>query len=309
MLGIVSASGAGINAGSCGVSMARHWSGAGTPVLLIDADPAGPPLAHRYGAAVRTEYSPETRGLPSLIAAREPLTLKSMAEHCYSLDGDGDGGSQWALFGPSHPGGARYAAQWLAERFGDLMQIDRQRSVIVASSLDADEDAQIPLLKSVPILVVLAPMRTRYDAEQLRFLCHSYGLFDEVEGSPPQKRMLIIEGQPGGIGDNEAMGITKLYVGGRLPLIEDEKLLRSQASRKDKTAMREFDKMFDFLLQVAGQEAHPATGADAATEPALPGTAAVAPTGAASAAATALANEALKPRGRRLRLAPSDRQA
>lgn len=298
MLGIVSPAGAHINAGSFGVALARRWSSADTPVLLIDADPVGPRLAHRYGTAVRTEYTPESRGLPSLIAAREPLTLQSMADHCYSLDGAG--GTQWALFGPSHPGGARYAVQWLAERIGDLTQIDRQRSVIVTSSLKAGEDAQIPLLKQLPILVVLAPMRTRNDAEELRFLCHSFGLLDDVEGSPPQKRMLIIEGEPGEIGDNEAMGITRLYVGGRLPLIEDEKLLRSHGSRKDRAAMQEFDKMFAFLMQLAGHEAHLADSATATDhdEPFEPGAAATGTSG----------KDTRTGRGRRLRPVPTEGQ-
>ena len=256
MLGIVSANGARLNAASVGVSLAGRWSEAGRRVLFIDVDPARPPLAERYGAAVRVDYAPETRGLPSLIAAREPLTLKSVAQHCYSLD-DAEG-LRWALFAPSHPGGTRYAAQWLAERAGELAEINRQRSIVVSTSLQSGEVAQIPLLKALPILVIVAPVRDRDEAAALRLLCDGLGLLDDRPGDPPQQRILIIEGESTDVGDNEVMGLTRLYVEGRLPFIEDEKLLRGQGSRKDRAFMREFDRISDELMQRSGQKVEPA---------------------------------------------------
>ena len=253
MLGIVSANGARLSAGSMGLALARRWSETGERALLIDVDTATPPLAERFGAATRAEYSPETRGIPSLIAAREPLTLKSLAEHCYSLDSKE--GSRWALFGPSHPGGARYAAQWLAERSNELAEIDRQRSIIVTTSLQPGEESQIPLLKALPNLVFLAPVRTRAEAQALRSLCHDAGLLDEdTNGAATQKQVLFIEGESRGLGDNEAMGITGIYVEGRLPLIDDDKLLRLQGSRKDKAFMREFDHIAGYLMQLSGRD-------------------------------------------------------
>lgn len=254
MLGIVSANGSRLNAGSVGLSVAQRWSEAGQRVLFIDIDTAQPPLAERYGSAVRAEYSPEKRGLPSLIAAREPLNLKLLANHCYSLDADE--GSRWALFAPSHPAGAGYAAQWLAKHFGELMEIDRERSVIVAASLKAGDTAPINLLRAMPVLAFLAPASTEAEAEALRHLCESSWLTDEDRGTATQKRILIIEGEAEGgaegLGDNQVMGISRLFVEGRLPFVEDEKLLRMQPSRKDREFIREFDKITERLMRVSG---------------------------------------------------------
>ena len=255
MLGIVAANGAHISAGSMGLALARRWTESGQRVLLIDVDTAAPSLAERFGAAVRAEYSPETRGLPSLIAAREPLTLKSLADHCYSLESKD--GSRWALFGPSHPGGARHAAQWLAERSNELAEIDRERSIIVTLSLSAGEQPQSELLKALPKLVFLAPVGNREEAQMLRSLCHNAGLLEDDNGAAAQKRVLFIEGESAEVGDNEAMGITGIYVEGRLPTIEDDKLLRLQGSRKDKTFMREFDHISGYLMQLSGQDVGP----------------------------------------------------
>lgn len=265
MLGIVAANGARTSAGSLGLALARRWSELDQRVLLIDVDTTRPPLAERFGAAVRAEYNSEARGLPSLIAARDPLTLKTMAEHCYSLDSKD--GSRWALFGPSHPGGARYAAQWLAERSSELAEIDRERSIIVTMSLRPGEEAQSQLLKSLSKLVFLAPVRSREEAQALRSLCQGAGLFDD-DGASAQKRVLFIEGESAGVGDNEAMGITGIYVEGHLPTIEDDKLLRLQGSRKDKFFMREFDHIAGYLMQLSSQAAGAAREPSQLTMPA-----------------------------------------
>ena len=86
MLAILAAEDARLDAGSVGLALARRWSNHGEPVLLVDADTTGSRLAERFGAARRAEYSPALRGMASLIVAREPLNLKSLADHCYSLD-------------------------------------------------------------------------------------------------------------------------------------------------------------------------------------------------------------------------------
>ena len=266
MLGIVSANGARLSAGSMGLALGQRWSESGERVLLIDVDTATPALAERFGAATRAEYSPETRGLPSLIAAREPLTLKSLAEHCYSLDSKE--GSRWALFGPSHPGGARYASQWLAERSNELAEIDRQRNIIVTTSLQSGDESQNLLFKALPTIVVIAPVRSRNEAMALRSLCQEAGLLHDNNGGNGQKQVLFIEGESTGIGDNEAMGLTGIYVEGRLPLIDDDKLLRLQGSRKDKAFMREFDHISGYLLQLSGRDVELGRGASPSDSPA-----------------------------------------
>lgn len=258
MLGVVSAAGSRLDAGSVALSIARLWAGDSRHLLFIDASVAGVPLAERFGAAVRAEYKPESRGLPSLIAAREPLTFKLMAEHCYSLDTEK--GSLWALFGPSHPEGRRYAARWLSERTSELLEIGRQRTVVIASSLQFDDDAQIPLLRALPALAFLAPVGSREQAKELRSLTDAAGLSETSRNGSPQQRALIIDRESSAIGDNEAMGITKLYLEGKLPAIADERLLRFQRSRKERAFISELERVSKRLLSSSSLDEGQAPG-------------------------------------------------
>ena len=256
MLGVVSTKGARLDAGSVGLSMARLWAAAGRHVLFIDAATVGEPLAGRAGAARRAEYRPEISGLPSLIAARKPLTLSLMAEHCFSLDTEK--GSLWAMFGPSHPEGRRFSARWLGERVSELTEIDRQRTIILASSLQSSDDAQVPLLRALPALAYLAPAGSRSEASLLRSLCDACGLLEVNHNGSPQQRALVIDGDSAAIGDNEAMGITKLYLEGRLPQIADERLLRLQRGRKEREFIAEFEKVSERLWQLSKLDESPA---------------------------------------------------
>ena len=256
MLGVVSAKGARLDAGSVGLSMARLWAAAGQHVLFIDAATVGEPLAGRVGATIRAEYRPEICGLPSLIAARKPLTLSLMAEHCFSLDTEK--GSLWAMFGPSHPEGRRFAARWLEERVSELTEIDRQRTIILASSLQSSDDAQVPLLKALPALAYLAPAGSRSEASSLRSLCDACGLLEMNHDGSQQQRALVIDGDSAAIGDNEAMGITKLYLEGRLPQIADERLLRLQRGRKEREFIQEFERVSERLWKLSSLDEGPA---------------------------------------------------
>lgn len=243
MLGIVSAQGAGLDAGSVGLLMARRWSAAGRPTLLVDADTTGSALAGRLGSATRAEYSPAERGLPSLIAADEPLTLESMADHCYSLDGAR--GLRWALFAPGHPDGAKHAVRWLSERAGELAEIDRQRSVVIACTPADGGDDLLALLKVMPALALLAPARTREDAEALRLWCEGSGLLvDSPGGAAPPRACVAIVG-PTALEDEEIEAIAKLPVAGRLPEIADKKLLKNPRGRRGRALMRELDRVFE----------------------------------------------------------------
>ena len=256
MLGVVSVKGARLDSGSVGLSMARLWAADGRHLLFIDAATVGEPLAGRVGAAMRAEYRPEISGLPSLIAARKPLTLSLMAEHCFSFDTEK--GSLWALFGPSHPEGRRFSARWLEERVSELTEIDRQRTVILASSLQSSDDAQVPLLKALPALAYLAPAGSREEANSLRSLCDASGLLEMNHGGSQQQRALVIDGDSAAIGDNEAMGITKLYLEGRLPQITDERLLRLQRGRKEREFIAEFEKVSERLWKLSNLDEGPA---------------------------------------------------
>ncbi len=249
MLGVVSAEGSCLDAGSVGLSMARLWAGVGRHVLFIDATTVGEPLAERAGAAMRSEYRPEIRGLPSLITARKPLNLSLTAEHCFSL-GTGTG-SLWALFGPNHPEGRQIATRWLEERVSDLAEINRQRTIVLASSLKSPDDAQAPLLKALPALAFLAPANSREELNSLRSLCDACGLLAMSPDSSSQQRALVIVGDSAAVGDNEAMGITKLYLEGRLPQITDERLLRMQRGRKGREFFRRFDRVSERLWRLS----------------------------------------------------------
>ena len=253
MLGIVSANGAHLNAGSVGLALAQRWGQAGQRVLFIDANTSGPSLAERFGSAVHAEYSPVERGLPSLIAAREPLTLKLVAEHSYSLDGAV--GSRWALFAPAHPVGAKRAVGWLSDRVNELKEIDRERTVVIGTSLQGCDESLMPLLRAMSVLVILATASTREEAEALRHEWEGSGLLDEAQGDSRQQRVLIINGDSTALGDNEVMGLSGLYVVGRVPTIDDDKLLRLQVSRKDRAFMRELDKVSDELLRLSRLDA------------------------------------------------------
>ncbi len=257
MLGVVSAKNARLDAGSVGLAMARLWAAAGRHVLFIDAATVGEPLAGRVGAVMRAEYRPEICGLPSLIAARKPLTLSLMAEHCFSLDTEK--GSLWALFGPDHPEGRRFSAGWLEERVSELTEIDRERTIILASSLQSSDDAQVSLLKALPALAFLAPAGSREEASSLRSLCDASGLLAmDQSGSPQQQRALVIDGDSAAIGDNEAMDITKLYLEGRVPQIADERLLRLQRGRKEREFIEEFEKVSERLWELSNLDENPA---------------------------------------------------
>ena len=246
MLGIVSAPGAGLDAGSVGLLMARRWSAAGQETILIDAGTADGALARRLGSAMQSEYLPAERGLPSLIAAREPLTLKLMADHCYSLDGAA--GLRWVLFAPGHPDGAKHAVRWLSERASELMAIDRERSIVISCSLGDDEDDLLPLLKVMPRLLLLAPARTGEDAEALQLWCERRGLLDDSHsGAAPQHVYVAIVG-PTALQDDEIEAIARLPVAGHLPEVDDKKLLQMSRRRRDQALMREFDQVFELCL-------------------------------------------------------------
>ena len=235
MLAVVAADGARLDVGSVGLALARRWSDSGEQVLFVDGDTSGSRLAERFGEAVRAEYSPAVRGLPSLIVAREPLTLRLLADHCYSLDTSG--GSLWALFAPLHPAGAQYGARWLAERADDLTAVDRERSVIVAASLHGGAGSLEPLLRAAPVAVVLAPVETVDAAKELWTLCRDAGLMGFSRGH----RLLIVDGSSP-LDDDEIHAESGLRVAGRLPVLDDDKILRLQGGRRERGFFAVLDK-------------------------------------------------------------------
>ena len=236
MLALLAAEGTLLDAGSVGLALSRRWSDAGDPVLFVDADISGSRLAERFGEAVRAEYSPAVRGMASLIVAREQLTLRLLANHCYSLDTSG--GSLWALFAPYHPAGAQHAARWLGEHADDLMAVDRERSVVVSASLRNAADSLEPLLGAVPVVVVMAAVESADAAKGLWSLCRDAGLMRFARGH----RLLIVEGSSP-LGDDEIHAESGLRVAGRLPVLDDDKILRLQGGRRERAFAAVLDKI------------------------------------------------------------------
>ena len=242
MLAVLAADGARLDAGSVGLGMARRWCDAGESVLFVDADVSGSRLAQRLSAAERAEYSPAARGLPSLVVAREPLTLKSLAAHCYSLHD----GALWALFAPFHPAGGQHTAAWLASRVGDLQALDRQRTVVLSSSLRSGGSLLGPLLEAAAVVVVLAPVESLEQAKALWTSCRDAGLMDfERRG-----RVLVVEGGSP-LDDDEIGAEAGMHVAGRLPLVEDERVLRLQGGRRDRVFARRLDKIAGRVLALS----------------------------------------------------------
>ena len=236
MLALLAAEGTRLDAGSVGLGLSRRWSDGGDPVLFVDADTSGSRLAERFGEAVRAEHSPAVRGMASLIVAREPLTLRLLADHCYSLDTSR--GSLWALFAPYHPAGAQYAARWLGEHAEDLMAVDRERSVVVSASLRSAADSLEPLLGAVPVVVVLAAVESADAAKALWTLCRDAGLMSFAR----RHRLLIVEGSSP-LGDDEIHAESGLRVAGRLPVLDDDKILRLQGGRRERAFASVLDKI------------------------------------------------------------------
>ena len=245
MLALLAVDGGHLGAGAVGLALARRWSDCGERVLFVDADTSGSRLAERLGTVERAEYSPATRGLPSLVTARRPLTLESVAPHCYSM---GEG-ALWTLFGPYHPDGGGHAAGWLAGQVGELEDIDRERTVVVASSIRPGGTTLDPLLRVAHVVAVLAPVETREHAKRLWEMLRDAGLL----GFERAHRALIVEGDSA-LDDDELRAEAGMHVAGKLPVVDDDRVLRLQNGRRDRTFSRQLDSIAARLLALSAQE-------------------------------------------------------
>ena len=227
MLALIGAGRTRLDPGSVGLALARRWAAAGDGVLFIDGDTTGSRLAERLGAAEASDFSPAARGMPTLIVARQQLTLRLIADHCYSLEGSDS--SLWALFAPFSPDGGKLAARWLADHSGDIKMIDRERSIILSSRLAAANEHLTPLLNDAQVVVVLASIRSTNDARRLRTSSQQAGLmrFERTH------RLLILEGACP-LSEDEIHLESGFRVAGRLPLLEDERVLRTQGGRRER---------------------------------------------------------------------------
>lgn len=250
MLAVVAPAGARLDPGSVALCVARRLCEAGERALFVDADPAGTRLAERFSQATLAHYSPAERGMASLIVARKPLTLKLAASHCYSLDD----GSLWALFAPLHPDGALHSARWLAERADEVEALDRERRVVLSSSL-RDADLLAPLARRAAVLLVLAPAGSAEQAGALPSLCRAAGFPEPEPDRGPG--LLVVEGESP-LDDDEILSETGLEVAGRLPVTADDKVLRLGGGRRERVFARELDRVAGRVLALSRPD--PAAG-------------------------------------------------
>ena len=286
MLAVVTASRSSLMAGSVGFLLAGRLGGEGAPVALIDADTVGAALHERLGESVRRTFSPAERGLPSLIASREELTLQLLADHSYSIDtaasgaswsirlgqssrrtlSPADGGPAprgaavplWVLFGPQSREGGRLAVQWLAEHFGALARIDSVRRVVVSVALTATDTAMAALLGRIPAAVVISPVETGESLRGLRAELGAAGLLDGGPAAVPGERRpvgLVVEGETS-VAHDVISAELGLDVVGSLPATEDYRVLRAARSRRLSSSG---ERLMRFARQAVGPDA--ATGA------------------------------------------------
>ncbi len=286
MLAVVTASRSSLMAGSVGFLLAGRLGGEGAPVALIDADTVGAALHERLGESVRRTFSPAERGLPSLIASREELTLQLLADHSYSIDtaasgaswsirlgqssrrtpSPADGGPAargaavplWVLFGPQSREGGRLAVQWLAEHFGALARIDSVRRVVVSVALTATDTAMAALLGRIPAAVVISPVETGESLRGLRAELGAAGLLDGGPAAVPGERRpvgLVVEGETS-VAHDVISSELGLDVVGSLPATEDYRVLRAARSRRLSSSG---ERLMRFARQAVGPDA--ATGA------------------------------------------------
>ncbi len=196
-------------------------------MAVIDADTTGPAFYERLGECGLGVYAPERRGLPSLMASRSRLTVGSLAEHSYEL-GRGRG-SLWVLFGPRHVDGGGLAAGWLAERVGDLVQIDSERAVVVAASLLGSDARLSRLLARMPAAVVIAPVASAEALDRLRDEMHDAGLVVGRTGAGGSVGLVVEGDSP--LSGGEIAETLGLAVAGRLRVRPDASVLRASGRR------------------------------------------------------------------------------
>ena len=129
---------------------------------------------------------------------------------------------------------------------GDLQALDRERTVVLTSSLQSGGSLLGPLLGAAVVVVVLAPVGSLEQAKALWTSCRDAGLMDfERRG-----RVLVVEGDSP-LGDDEIGAEAGMHVAGRLPLVEDERVLRLQGGRRDRVLARRLDKISERVLALS----------------------------------------------------------
>lgn len=245
-----------LDTGAFAVGVARSWARAGRDVLVIDADAHGTGLAGRIGAATRAGVPPAQRGLPSLIAARTPLSEHSVLAHCWALQAGGRG-SVLLLGAPGHPAGARRSAVWLAERAEAVAGLGGRWAVIV-SMPGSRTESYAALLRAATLQVTLSPAAGTAPPGGLRALLSAFWLrFD------PDPVTLVCANAGDTESPRPASAAAGLPVVGRLGPVSEAALLGGRARRRDRAALGALDaasdRLHDLVELSAGLSQHTAS--------------------------------------------------
>lgn len=242
------------DSGSVAVAVARRWAAHGRDVLLVDADASGPALARRLGEATRAGFSPAQRGVPSLIAARRPLSAAVLGEHCWRLATAGDdAGAVRLLLGPTSTAGAQAAATWLAHHADGLLAANAGRHTIVSMRVPLLEGLEA-FLGAASAVVLLAPADTEERLEALRAVSTTLGKA-ALRCSP----CVVIDG-PAVRSYDQIGAVTGLHVAGRLDAAPQRALLGSRTRRRDATAAQALDELAARITFLAADAAPARTG-------------------------------------------------
>ena len=108
----------------------------------------------------------------------------------------------------------------------------------MSASLRNVADSLEPLLQAVPVVVVLAAVESADAAKGLWSLCRDAGLMSFAR----RHRLLIVEGSSP-LDDDEIHAESGLRVAGRLPVLDDDKILRLQGGRRERAFASVLDKI------------------------------------------------------------------
>lgn len=252
VVAVVATSDAAHDSGSLAVAVARRWAAHGRDVLVVDADASGPVLARRLGEATRAGLSPARRGVPSLIAARRPLSAATLSEHCWRLGVAGDGAVR-LLLGPVSTAGAPTAAAWLALRAGELLAANADRHTIVSMTAPLLDGLEA-FVGAASAVVLLAAADTEERFEALRAVSGPI-----VEAARCSSPCVVIDGAA--VRSYEQIhAATGLHVAGRLDAAPQRALLGGRTRRRDAAAARTLDDLAARLAFLAAEAAPLRTG-------------------------------------------------
>ena len=225
----------GHDSGSVAVAVARNWAAHGRDVLFVDADASGSALAHRLGQATRASFSPAIRGLPSLMAARRPLTAELLREHCWRLSAQGNGAVS-LLLGPTSIAGARLAATWLSDCTASFLDANEDRHVVVSQTIPL-ERGQEAFIRAASAVVLVAPAGSDEHFDTLCALGES--LVAAAEHCSP---CLVIDGASERSFE-QIRTSTGMHVAGQLDSVPEQVLLRNRPRRRDAKAAQLVDEL------------------------------------------------------------------